>query len=116
MKFLAVAALVFVLTACGSSAKHASSAVKITSFDVPASVTCGAAPSTTVRISYSVTGAQQQSITVDGREVPGTGAPTATVTAPIHCDPLEHDVALIATDAHGVRTSQVKHLTTLLSG
>ena len=89
---------------------------RITTFVVPASVQCGAASKTTVHIEYGVSHAARQEISVDGLTVPGVDAATGTVDAPVHCDGVAHTVALIAFDAKGARTAQVKYLNTLLPG
>jgi len=45
----------------------------------------------------------------------GVDAPSGTVDAPVHCDGVPHTVALIAFDAKGARTSQVKLLAAVSS-
>jgi len=83
---------------------------------VPASVKCGSQPSTTVAITYSVTGSRSQQVVVDGLPEPGPLAASGRVVERVHCDGVEHTVALIATDAAGRRTSEVKYLATVLPG
>jgi hypothetical protein len=87
----------------------------ITSFVVPASVKCGAASKITVRVAYAVTGAARQELSIDGRNL-ALPAASAAVSEEVHCDGLPHTVALIAFDAKGAHTSQVKMLTTVLPG
>ena len=88
---------------------------RIVKFVVPASVNCRGASSTKMSVEYEVTGAKRQEISVDGLAVDGVDGPSGTVDAPVHCDGVPHTVALIAFDANGARTSQVKMLTTVLS-
>ena len=136
VKILATAALVLALGACSSSSKsHASTpptttapaassttaptvsqagAARIVTFVVPASVNCNGASSTKVPVEYKVTDAARQELSVDGLAVDGVDKPSGTVDAPVHCDGVPHTVALIAFDAKGARTSQVKLLTTNL--
>jgi O-methyltransferase involved in polyketide biosynthesis len=71
-----------------------------------------AATKTTVSIAYAVTGAVSQQIIIDGLAEPALSAATGTVSEPVHCDGLAHSAALVAVDAHGARTSQVKNFTT----
>jgi hypothetical protein len=85
----------------------------ITSFVVPASVRCGATSKTSVKVIYAVEGSAREELSIDGRAIP-LGAASASVSEEVHCDGLPHTVALIAYDAKGVRTSQVKMLTTVL--
>jgi len=113
--------------ACSSSSKPAAtstpstsatpttarSAATITKFVVPASVQCGKGTSTTVPVSYAISGAQRQGISVDGRQDPLT-SPSGTIAPPVHCDPLPHTVTLFAYDAQGRLASAVKNLTTTL--
>jgi hypothetical protein len=67
-----------------------------------------------VRVTYAVTGAKRHQIIVDGRVDPRAAARRATVNPRVHCDGLSHTVALVAIDAAGRRTSQVRYLTTVL--
>jgi hypothetical protein len=63
-------------------------------------------------VQYATTGAKRQQVIVDGRDVPGTEAANGSVDAPVHCDPLEHTVVLVAYDSQGHRTSQTRFLHT----
>ena len=129
------AALVLAVTACSSSSGKTPTSptpfgqttiestrtslpggARITSFVVPKSVRCGSAPSKTVRVTYAVSGAKRHQLIIDGRVESGAAAPSGTVNPPVHCDGLPHTVALVAIDAAGRRTSQVKYLTTVLPG
>ena len=87
---------------------------RITSFVVPKSVQCGSAPNTTVRVSYAVRNASRHQLLIDGRVEPRATARQATVYPRVHCGGLPHSVALVAIDAAGRRTSQVRYLTTVL--
>jgi len=127
-------ALVLAISGCGSSNTSSSpstsgasgsvstttaavtqaGSARIASFVVPASVQCGASSKTTVHIAYAVMNAARQEIAIDGLDVAGVGTPSGAVDAPVHCDGVPHTVALIAFDAQGARTSQVKYLNTLL--
>jgi len=81
----------------------------IVTFDVPATVDCAAgATATTVSVTYAVTGAKRQELRIDGLPIDGTNEPSATVLAGVRCDPLPHDVVLIAYDASGHRTAKQK--------
>ena len=86
----------------------------IDEFEVPESVECGDAPSTTVTITYAVTGAATQELLVDGATVPGTDAARGTVEAPVHCDELPHTFVLVATDDAGGVTTEERSLETVL--
>ena len=77
---------------------------KIDTLDVVPSVQCGGKTSTTVQVHYATSGAAKQLLRVDGRDVPGTDAPTGTLNAPVHCDALPHTVVLFAFDSRGHRT------------
>ena len=125
---IAVVALMLLLSGCSSSAKASgdpnsdgsttgapAGTAKITSFVVPKSVTCGTATSTKVRVTYAISGAKSTQLIIDGRVEPSEG-PSATVDPLVHCDPLPHTVALVALDATGHRTSEVKNVTTVLPG
>jgi len=117
------------LSGCGSSSGAGSTAAtsigsatstsrpgraRITSFVVPRSVQCGSAPSTTVRVSYAVRKAMRHQLLIDGRLEPRATDRRATVYPRVHCGDVPHSVALIAIDAAGRRTSQVRYLTTVL--
>jgi hypothetical protein len=88
----------------------------ISAFDVPRNVTCGAQPSTTVTVKYATAGAARQEVIVDGRPVPGTDRARGQVDAPVHCDPLEHTVVLVAYDGEGRRTTDKRFLHTDMPG
>jgi hypothetical protein len=103
-------------TSAGSTTTTELNSVSIRSFVVPASVQCGRGSSTTVHIAYAVAGARSQQVIVDGRPETGTDASSATITAPIHCDALDHTVSIVAYDVFGHHISRVKHLTTVLPG
>jgi hypothetical protein len=126
-----VAALVLALTACSSSSGKTSTSptsptstgstttpvpgrAQITVFVVPKSVRCGSTPSTTVRVTYAVRNALRHQLIIDGRVEPRAVAPRGTVNPRVHCDGMAHTIALVAIDAAGRRTSQVKYLTTVL--
>jgi hypothetical protein len=51
---------------------------------------------------------------IDGRLAPRATARRATVYPRVHCSGVPHSVALVAIDAAGRRTSQVRYLTTVL--
>jgi hypothetical protein len=85
---------------------------QVTTFEVPASVECGGTTSTTADVQYGTSGAKKQELYVDGRLVSGTDAPTGTVTAPVHCDPLPHTFVMVAYDNDGRRTAAEKKVTT----
>lgn len=87
---------------------------RIVSFVVPKSVQCGSAPNTTVRVTYAVSAALRHQLIIDGRVVPRATARRATVDVSVHCGGGPHTVALVAIDAAGRRTSQVRYLTTVL--
>ena len=93
-------------------ASDAPGTAKIGAFAVPRTVTCGDQPSTTATVSYSTTGATRREVIVDGRPVPGTDEASGTVEAPVHCDPLEHTVVLVAYDDQGRRTTEKRFLHT----
>ncbi len=117
------------LTACSSSAPSAQTkptttaptsttappgVAKITTFDVPATVQCGAGPSITFTVGYAVTGAKTVQLLVDGRDNPGLAATGGSVEVPVHCDAVAHTVVLMAVDANGGTTTQQKTLETEL--
>ena len=83
----------------------------ITSFDVPASVQCGAAPSTTVNVKYATSGGKSQQLLVDGRQTPLQSA-SGSLDVPVHCDPIAHTVVLYVLDADKKPTTQTKYLQT----
>ena len=113
-----------VLTGCGGDSSSSAQpkattttadvpgTAKVTAFDVPASVACTGATSTSVTVSYGTSGSSKQELYVDGAIVPGTDAASGTVSAPVHCDPLPHTFVMIAYDAAGHRTALEKKLTT----
>ena len=70
----------------------------------------------TIQVKYATEKAERQEVIVDGRAVPGTDAASGEVEAPVHCDPLEHTVVLIAYDQEGRRTAQTKFLHTEMPG
>lgn len=119
-----VVALVLVLAGCGSSTGKTSTSsttstsqpgrARITSFVVPKSVQCGSDPNKLVRVAYAVSGAKRHQLLVDGRVEPAAAAPSATVNPSVHCDGGSHTIALVAIDAQGRRTSQVRFVTTRL--
>jgi len=125
----AVATLALGCAACGSgsgsssanptsttAAADAPGTARISTFDAPRTVTCTDAPSTTVAVKYATEQAARQEVIVDGRAVPGTDAATGEVEAPVHCDPLEHTIVLVAYDKDGRRTAQTKYLHTEMPG
>jgi hypothetical protein len=128
LSFVALVATVVIgCAACSSGSGSSSSgavtttgdvpgSAKITTFDAPRTVTCDAAPSTTIQVKYATKEAERQEVIVDGRAVPGTEAATGQVEAPVHCDPLEHTVVLVAYDKDGRRTAQTKYLHTEMPG
>jgi hypothetical protein len=120
-------ALVFACAACGGGSSSTADVAPTTTgdvpgtatiraFDVPRTVSCGATPSTTVQVQYATKGADRQEVIVDGRVVPGTETAKGSVAAPVHCDPLEHTVVLVAYDSNGRRTAETKFLHTELPG
>ena len=128
LSFVALVVTVVIACAACSSGSRSSSAdsatttgdvpgsAKISTFDAPRTVTCGAAPSTTIQVKYATVKAERQEVIVDGRAVPGTEAASGEVEAPVHCDPLEHTVVLVAYDKEGRRTAQTKYLHTETPG
>lgn len=96
-----------------SSTAPVAGTAKVASFDVPASVECAASDTdTTFTVSWKVTDAQKSVIQLDGAPIPETDQRSGSVQASVHCDPLPHDVVLIATDANGHLTTDRKILTT----
>jgi hypothetical protein len=91
-------------TTSTSAASASTGTATIDAFDVPATTACAGATSVTVQASYATTGAVRWQLLVDGRELPGTDAPTATLDVPLHCDPLPHSFVLVAYDAAGAKT------------
>jgi hypothetical protein len=57
-------------------------------------------------VSWSVTGAKKTVVQVDGAPVPHTDGAKGSAQAEVHCDPLPHDVVLIATDPDGHFSTQ----------
>jgi len=126
---LALLSAAILLTACSSSAKSTGSspvtsgaattttvgksAATITKFVVPSSVRCDKGTATTIPLTYAISGAQRQGVSVDGRQTELT-APAGRAAPAVHCDPLPHTVTLFAYDAQGRLTSQVKQLTTIV--
>jgi hypothetical protein len=89
-------------TAATSSTAAVPGTAKVVSFESPGSVACAAdATSATFTLSWKVTGAKKTVVQVDGSPVPRTDAPNGSAQADVHCDPLPHDVVLIATDSGG---------------
>ena len=99
-----------------TAAGDAPGTAKISTFDAPRTVTCTDAPSTTIQVKYATQEAARQEVIVDGRAVPGTDAAKGEVEAPVHCDPLEHTIVLVAYDKAGRRTAQTKYLHTEMPG
>jgi hypothetical protein len=99
-------------TTSTSDAGSAPGTAQIAAFDVPASAQCGGKTSTMVPVHYAVTGSTKQLLRVDGRDVPGTEATSASLSVAVHCDPLPHTFVLVAYDAKGRRTALQKLLTT----
>jgi outer membrane biogenesis lipoprotein LolB len=82
-------------TAATSSTAAVPGTAKVVSFESPGSVACAAdATSATFTLSWKVTGAKKTVVQVDD-------APNGSAQADVHCDPLPHDVVLIATDSGG---------------
>jgi hypothetical protein len=123
---VAVATLALLPAACGGSTDasdtkgspttttQAPGSAKITKFEVPSTVSCAGKTSVFVSVSYATDDAQSQTLVVDGLEVEGTDAPSATLDVRVHCDALPHTFVVIAKDADGRPTSQQKILTTQL--
>jgi len=86
---------------------------KITSFEVPANVQCGAEPSTTVHVSYATSGGASYQLLVDGRPINLDGA-SGSLNAPVHCDPIAHTFVLYVLDASKKPTSETKYVETAL--
>ena len=80
---------------------------------VPKAVRCGSALNTTVHVTFAVSRAKTHQLIIDGRVEPAA-ARRAAVNVRVHCDGLQHTVALVAIDTAGRRTSQVRYLTTVL--
>jgi hypothetical protein len=86
---------------------------KIESFDAPTDVSCAATDAnTSFTVSWKVSGAEKTVIQVDAAPVPDTDSFSGTAQASVHCDPLPHDVVIIATDAEGHVTTDRKIVTT----
>jgi len=126
-RILVSAALVVVLGACSSSGGHSSAptttttsaatgTARIESFVVPKSVRCGSGTSIAVSIAYAVSGSRSREIVVDGLAEPALHRAGGRVTERVHCDGVEHSVVLLARDSHGVATSEVRQLSTVLPG
>ena len=86
---------------------------KVVSFEVPATVACSAgSTSASFPVRWKVQGAKTTVMQVDAKPVPHTSAASGSADAEVHCDPLPHDVVLIATDADGHYTTERKLVTT----
>jgi hypothetical protein len=114
------------LAACSSSSGSESSkstptvttadarpgSAKITALDIPPSVECQGKTSTSVTIQWATSGAAKRELYIDGRPIADATGVSGTVDTPVHCDPLPHDVVVIAYDDAGRRTSQEKKFVT----
>jgi len=118
------AAITLALLAAGCSSNASSATApsttarrgaQVRTFTVPAAVECGHATSAAVTVDYAISGARRWQVMVDG--LPGTThtTPSGRISVHVHCDGVQHTIALVATDAHGLRTSAVRYLTTRLS-
>ena len=96
-----------------TSAAATSGAMKVVSFEVPATAACSGKTSTTVTVTYATSGAAKEQLSVDGRPVALNG-PSGSVQAPVHCDALPHTFVLFAYDAAGHHVAAEKKLTTNL--
>ena len=71
---------------------------KVVSFEVPATVACTAgSTSASFPVRWKVQGAKTTVVQVDAKPVPHTSAASGSADAEVHCDPLPHDVVVIAT-------------------
>jgi hypothetical protein len=98
-----------------SSSSPPQGSATIQSFEVPTSVQCTNGPSTTVTVKYATSGAASQRLIVDGRDIPGTDAPSGSVDVPVHCDALPHTVVLYLLDSRNRPTVQREFLETKLT-
>jgi hypothetical protein len=88
-------------------------AATIDSFVVPATVSCpGNATNASFTVTWKVSGATKSVIQVDANPVAGSDKTSGSATAQVHCDPLPHDVVLLATDKNGHVTTERKILNT----
>jgi hypothetical protein len=118
--------LAAVLPACSSDSSSGSTAkasptsstalvpgtAKVVTFDVPATVKCQADSPATFTVSWKTSGATTTTVNVDGAPVPGAKGSAGSTQAQVHCDPLPHDVVIIATDSDGHFTTDRKILNT----
>ena len=101
----------------GGTTSPAPSAAAISRFEVPASIDCQSGhTSASFPVSYATTGAKTVVISVDGLPVPGSDAVSADLTAQVHCDPLPHQVVIVAADANDRQVDQQKVLATNVPG
>ena len=112
-------ALVLLAGACSSHSSGASApstaaagGVHVRTFAVPATVACGHATSAPVVVRYAISGARRWQVAVDGLPDLTSSSPAGHLTVRVHCDGLQHTVALVASDAAGARTSAVRYLVT----
>ncbi len=110
----AVGVLALTAAGCGTASDAAgTSSARIERLEVPAAATCGSgATSVDIPVSYRTTGATRHKLLVDGRDDGLATKADATVTVPVHCDPLPHTVVLVAYDEDGRRTSLQRILQT----
>jgi hypothetical protein len=86
---------------------------KIVMLDVPATAQCPAqATQTQFTVTWKTSGAKSTVVKVDGAPIPGATRTSGSARAQVHCDPLPHDVVIIATDDNGHFTSDRKIITT----
>jgi hypothetical protein len=129
MRFRAIttALLAVVITSCSggggsdsgttgaTTTTIARGSAKISSFEVPAKVECGAAPNTSVHVSYATKGGKSYELLVDGRPVPLQN-PSGSLDTPVHCDPIAHTFVLYVLDAEKKPTTVTKYVETMLPG
>ena len=123
----AALALVALLPACSSDSSDSGASTssptsstvpvpgtaKILAFDVPASVACASgATSTKFPVTWETSGAKKIAVNVDAAPISGATDAKGTAQAEVHCDPIPHDVVIIATDRDGHFTTDRKIITT----
>jgi len=121
-------ALVLVLAGCGGSdigaegktpgtqatmpttpVSGGSGRARITTFEAPASVACGAAEtSTSFSVKYATRDAARAEVRVDGRPLELDDPAKGSIDVQVHCDPLPHDVVLFAYDAANQKVFEQK--------
>jgi hypothetical protein len=98
-----------------TSTTRPATAAAITTFDVPASVPCTDVTKTTVTVGYATTNARKVQLYVDGLAQPNVPM-SGSLTVPVHCDALPHDVVVRALDRNGHPTVSKKVFTIQAAG